>query len=110
MNIKPIPKKLLIHTIKLESASNDDGWGSEHGSPQTIKYVRVEPAKSLRVGGTNNDTIANNIVFIDAVNSSPFIKPKEKDIIEFNLDKRTVIKVKELYDDSKLHHLEVELQ
>lgn len=93
----------------MQRYTDDSGWGSGHGIPQTIENVRVESVKALRTGGTNFDSISNDILFIDAVNSKPFLTPKEKDIINFN-GAREVVEIKTLNSNTGIHHLEVKLK
>ena len=47
--MRPIPKKLLIHTVALYSVT-EDRWGKESpGDGQELQHVRLEPSgKVLR--------------------------------------------------------------
>ena len=43
--MKPIPKKLLIHTVQLQEVNEKDAWGNEIlADPVELQYVRLEPS------------------------------------------------------------------
>ena len=43
--MKPIPKKLLIHTVVLYEKTSIDKWGSENlDDGQVFSTVRIEPS------------------------------------------------------------------
>lgn len=118
MNTEPISKELLIHDIKLFKAKEDSTWGSkEDGNIYdpfvAIYYTRVDHVGNLSKIKTRYDTDTKSVVFIDKTNSSPFIIPKIKDLIEYDvgagIEKRTVVQVNVLSDDVGIHHLEIEL-
>ena len=46
--MKPIPKKLLIHTIMLYEKTSIDKWGSEKlDDGQVLTKVRIEPSNQI---------------------------------------------------------------
>lgn len=108
--IKPIPKRLLIHSIIYREKLPDDGWGGGFAEPVTIENIRVEPARSINRSGNADDIVARNIVFIDRVYSKPFLELKEKSKVEFNGKEYEVNKVSPHYGFKDTpHHYEVEL-
>lgn len=108
--IRPIPRKLLPHTIQYEEYTGGDGWGDEYAPAITINYVRVEPSTYLKRSTSQEEILAKNIVFIDRVSSSPFIMLKEKGRVIFNGTEYEVHKVNPFYTFSNtIHHIEVEL-
>lgn len=46
--MKPISKKLLIHTVTLYKKISTDKWGSEKlDTGQTLSNIRIEPSKQI---------------------------------------------------------------
>ena len=109
--IRPISRRLLPHTIQYEKYIGDDGWGSGgYEEAIEINRVRVEPKSSIRRNNTNEQVEGDYILVIDALNSNPYVEPKEKDKITFNGKKLEVKESKVFYAFSdKPHHLEVGL-
>lgn len=106
---KPIRRSLLIHTVQyLEYKGEDDTWsGSNNYKPAvTIERVRIEPKKTVVLNGNGNSTIMRDLLFHDAVHSTPAVF-KEKSKVVFNGKEMTVSEVSECYDRSRLHHVEV---
>lgn len=110
MAVKQIPKKLLPHVVEWQSYIGESNWsGEQYADPITIYHVRVDDIDSLRLG-SKYDKESSSILFIDAVNSTPFPSIKSKDRVKFGEDTMIVTKVNTLYEFNKLHHLEVELK
>lgn len=107
---RPIPRKLLPHTITYEEYTGGDGWENEYAPPITINHVRVEPSTYLKRSANQEEILAKNIVFIDRVNSNPFTVLKEKGRVTSNGEEYEVHKVDTFYTiGNNVHHLEVEL-
>lgn len=106
--MKPIPKRLLPHTIIVERVSNDDLFGETWAEPFEIHRVNVQHKKKL-VRGANGITIeANTLIFIDAVNSLPAVALKANDKIIFKGTEMHVTSIDILYGDKdNPHHWEV---
>ncbi|MCY8867400.1 minor capsid protein [Bacillus spizizenii] len=112
---KPIPPKLLFHSIEYEEYIDEDqsnGWGGEVSPSQTIQNVRVEPITAITRSNIRDDVEGESIVFIDRLNSKPFIKLKEKSKVKFEGKTYEIHRVKALYDENPgtPHHYEVELK
>lgn len=107
VRIKPIPRRLLTDTIVYQPFVENDGWNDAFGEEQTINNVRKEPVSSINRTSNSEGQQANDVVFIDRVNSSYFpVNAKAKD----RIDGREVVRVKVLKAlDSEPHHLEIEL-
>lgn len=118
--IAPIPVGWLIHSIIRTYDIVKDKWGavieeSEDDvitSPKTqdIIHVRVEPSKKIVKNKENKDVQLHAILFYDALNSSPReIDFQVEDQITFNDSIYNIEVVEPLYDDLKIHHLEIGL-
>lgn len=109
VNVRPIPKRLLLHSIVYTEKVKNDRWGKN--DPVTIDKVLVQPASTLNIKSNRQDVTADHLLFIDRVNSSHFFKMTEGSKVKFgDEDEWIVSKVKTLYalsDDP--HHYEVEL-
>lgn len=114
MLFEPIPKRLLIHEVTYTEPSNV-GDGSMGGSTKpkstVIKNVRFTPTRKRVIKSDNTEVFTNGILFIDSVNSSPFIDINEGGKITFKNKKLNIIGCLESYTDQETpHHLEVQLQ
>ena len=109
--MNPIPKKLLIHTAAAIEKGEPDMWGKcEDVNRTELTFVRVEPSSSLRISKDNNQVQFAAVLFYDCRNSCPAgYDFSHADKIEYNGQQYNILGVKELYDEKKLHHLEVEL-
>ncbi len=108
--IKPIPKKLLIHTVtRLERTT--DRWGEETlKEKEIIKRVRIEPSNKVVRDKNNAEIQISATLFYDCKNSLPRdIQFAEDDIIVFNGQKHKVQTIEPLYDRERLHHIEMGL-
>lgn len=114
VSFSPIPKHLLIHDVIYHPPTSEDDGGMGSGEtpkPIPINHVRFEPKRKKITKIDNSETYTNGILFIDFVNSEPFIMVHEEGVIEFNGRKLSIVEVKELYTmDPTPHHLEVMLQ
>jgi hypothetical protein len=108
--MKPIPKKLLIHTVTVVSDISKETWGNETpGAETVISHVRIEPRSELVIGKQNRQVKLSGLMFYDMVNSSPAHDFSEIDKIDFHGNRYNIAFIKELFDASKLHHLEIGL-
>ena len=101
--MKPISKKLLIHTVTLYKKISTDKWGSEKlDTGQTLSNIRIEPSKQIIRDKNNAEVQLAATLFYDCRNSRP------SDVsIDFNGQKHQIKTVEPLYDNSKLHHYEI---
>jgi len=108
--IRPIPKRLLIHSVTYEEYKEDDGYGDSFADPIEIKNVRVEPKSAIARSNIREDIEGSTLLFLDRRHSSPFLRPVERSRITFNGRRYEVSSVDEFYADSDVvHHLEVTL-
>lgn len=110
--VKPIPKQLLIHSIKYKHYMGNDGWDDTWDDSTTINNVRVEPVSQLNRSSNAEGEQASHVVIVDRVNSSAFPDFAIKSRITFNGgDPREVVDVKPFYGfESSPHHYEIEVR
>jgi|SRR5690625_495295 len=120
MNIRPLPKRWLIHTIIYEEKLKDkDSYGNPlFADPVTIKHVRVDNTTVFSRDTTDTKVLANGIVFVDTTHSTnvpndfveeskiTWIDDKGNDIENYVLKKAA-----DLYypTKNKIHHWELEV-
>ena len=109
--MRPIPRSLLPHTIKLHKEINEDAWGDgEPDEGQIIEYVRMEPSAKIVRDKSGAEIQLAATLFYDCKNSLPGnVSFVVDDIITFNGQKHKVKVVEPLYDRRKLHHYELGL-
>lgn len=113
MNIRPLPKRWLIHEIIYEGYTGQkDDWGNDKfEDPITIKHVRFDDSTVFSRDNTQTKVLANAVIFVDAKYSTPLPDFKEQSKVTFN-DKEFVIqKVVPCYYPTKnaVHHYELEV-
>lgn len=111
MLFKPIPKKLLVHSVIYEKQSDNTAWGGKGNQESvTINRVRFEPDFKTVVTGLNQEHVIKGILYMDACYSEPFIIPKVDDVIIYKEEPLTVVSCEVLYTLSDTpHHVEVTL-
>lgn len=110
MAVRPIPKKLLPHTITVEVHESEGRYGETWAPPVVVKRVRVDPSNYITKNSSGSDTLAQSTLFIDAKNSEPAIVLTVDSKITFDNEVMHVNKVEPLYADSpNVHHWECEL-
>lgn len=109
--MKPIPKKLLIHTVCRYEKFNEDKWGNYADEPKDeIRFVRFEPSSKIVRTVNNAEIQLSATIIYDCKNSRPKgVNFKLDDIITFNGEKHRVQLIEPLYDGQKIHHLEIGL-
>lgn len=107
--MRPIPKKLLIHTVKLYEKASIDKWGSEKlDDGRGLSKVRIEPSNQIVRDKNNSEIQLAATLFYDCCNSQPTgVKFKVDQIIDFNGQKHQIKTIEPLYDNLKLHHYEI---
>lgn len=110
-SIRPIPKKLLIHSVTLHKKASEDVWGKEIlDDGVQLNYVRMEPSSKVVRNKNGAEIQLAATLFYDCHNSRPSETVfQEDDIIVFNGQKHKVQTVEPLYDEKKLHHYEMGL-
>lgn len=107
--MRPIPKSLLIHTVRLHKKINKDKWGKgELDQGVELSHVRIEPSEKIIRDKNNAEIQLSATLFYDCKNSNPRdMKFEKDDLIEFNGVMHRVEVVEPLYDDKRLHHYEL---
>lgn len=109
--MRAIPKKLLIHAVRLQRTISKDRWGEgKTDDGFKLEKVRVEPSSRIVRDKNSAEIQLTATLFYDCRNSTPrdFVF-KEDDIILFNGQKLRVQVIEPLYDGNKLHHYELGL-
>jgi len=109
--IKPIPERLLIHTIQYEEFTRDGAFGEEFKPIVTIPFVLVQPKTQIRRNDAGEEIEIKAIVFIDALNTPNAQPLKEKSKVYFNNREWRVKSCESLYalNPTAPHHYEVML-
>ena len=106
--MRPIPKKLLIHTVTHARIASNDRW--DEGSltdQQELKCVRMEPSSKIVRDKNNAEIQLAATLFYDCKNSRPRgVDFAVDDIILFNGQKHAIQLIEPLYDGKRLHHYE----
>lgn len=114
MSFKPIPKHLLIHEVIYQAPNPDDDGSMGSGelpNPQKIEHVRFTPKRKRIIKTDNTEVLTNGILYVDAVNSKPFVNPSEDGTITFQNRKLKIVECYEVFTDQlNPHHIEVMLQ
>lgn len=112
MLVKPLPKSWLIHTVVYEHYKGTDDWDSpSYELPVAINFVRVDETTVFSRDTTQNRIVAEAVIYVDAVNSSPIPDFKEQSNIVFNGRTMTIKKVVPCYHPNAdvIHHWELEV-
>ncbi len=110
MNIRPIRKSLLIHSITLKTVDEPNIYGEKTFTESTVNHVRVEPVKNkILVGSMDENDISKALLFWDRINSDS-AEFKTLDKVIFKGDEYTIRKINIYFGQMDLiHHLEMEL-
>lgn len=111
MNIRPIPRKLLIHTVIYEEYLGDEAFGESFGAPITVGRVLVQPLHKMRRDPNGEEVEIHSVIFIDSVNT-PLARPfVGKSKVNFNGEDLRVVSCEPLYtlNPDVPHHYEVTL-
>lgn len=113
MYIKPLPKSWLIHSIIYKGIleEKDDYGNPQYGDSILINYVRYDPTVVFSRDNTQNKIVADGVIFVDTVNSTPLPNFKEESTIIFEGRELTLKKVMPCYHPTKntIHHYELEV-
>jgi hypothetical protein len=110
--VRPIPLKLLIHTVTYEEKLKGDGWSDGYAQPVTINHVLVQPASSIQRSSVATEIVYDSVLFFDMQNSTPVTDFVKGSKITLNGgDPMYIEKVNTLYAFGDTpHHLEVGLR
>lgn len=108
--MRPIPRKLLIHTATLKTSASIDAFQKPTHAETALTCVRIEPSNAVIKTKDNTEITLSAVLFYDCTNSLP----KGTDFaleskIVFGGEERMVKSVERFYDHNKLHHLEIGL-
>lgn len=108
--MKPIPKRLLIHSATLHAVT-EDAWQSETLTELAkLERVRIEPVSKLITDKQNRQCTLSAVLFYDCRNSAPkAVQFETGQKLLWNGMEYRVETVEPLYDGGRLHHLEVGL-
>lgn len=111
VDIRAIPKNLLIHTVLLKKIEESDRWGKVQLDNGTeLKYARMEPSSKIIRDKNSAEIQLTATLFYDCKNSRPQnVMFRTDDIVVFNDMKHQIKTVEPLFDGKKLHHYEIGL-
>lgn len=105
-----IPAHLLIHSATLFDVEKDQWGDSQDKIVSELVRVRFEPSTRLIKDAYGTDIQCTALLFVDMVNSYPAnLVISVGQAILWNGQRYIVQDVRRLYDEIKLHHLEVDL-
>lgn len=108
--VRPIPKKLLNHTVTYTPPAEEGPWGGQQGEPQILEHVRLQSSSSVKKTNQNEEKLLAGVLYIDAKHSMPFIEPKSKGTIRYEGKDMIVQNVKAVRAfGPDPHHYKVEL-
>lgn len=105
-----IPAHLLIHSASLNDVIKDDYGFVQDKLVSELVRVRFEPSSHVIKNAYGEDIQCSALLFIDMVNSYPAnLAISVGQSIVWDNNRYIVQDIHRLYDEIKLHHLEVEL-
>lgn len=109
VKMMPIPKRLLIHEVELQTVGEKDSWGKESlTDPVMLNHVRLEPSAKYIRDKQNNEIQLAAVLIYDCKNSRPSgLNFADGQVIAFNSETYQVQMIEALYDGHRLHHYEV---
>ena len=105
---RPIPRRLLIHTVTLSSVTGVDMYGTETVTTTTINRVRLEPVDRTALSSYGEVKDDKYLMFWDATHSTAATF-SQLDKVMYNGVVLTVREVFRASDEKGLHHLEIYL-
>lgn len=104
----------MIHEVLYQAPKTEDDGSMGSGKfpkAQRIEHVRFTPKRKRIIKADNTEVLTNGVIYIDAVNSKPFVNPSEDGTITFQNRKLKIVECYEVYTDQlSPHHIEVMLQ
>lgn len=107
---RPIPVSLLIHSAALNDVITDNYQAEQDNLAAMLYHVRIEPSERVVTNANGTDIQCTAMMFVDAQNSQPpgIVISVGQSVVWEGI-RYKVADVQRLYDETKLHHLEVEL-
>lgn len=113
MRIRPLPKNWLIHQIIYSgyTGKKDDFQKPVYDVPVIINHVRFDDSTVFSRDNSQNKIVAEAVIFVDSVNSSPVPIFKEQSVIIFKGKQYTLKKVVPCYypTEDRVRHWELEV-
>lgn len=118
--LRPIPSRILKHTVTLQVCSGVDTWEAPTWDPIiTLSRVCMQPSNETKKSKDNTEVVLRGVCFVDARRSSP--SGIDLDALQIQSEANgqpmtmtfggstyTVLTVDTLYDDTGiLHHTEL---
>ena len=119
--LRPIPSRILKHTVTLQTCTGVDMWQSPTWEQTTLTRVCMQPSNETKKSKDNTEVVLRGVCFVDARRSTPagidldaMQNQSEANgqpmTLLFNGSQYTVLTVDTLYDDTGiLHHTELGL-
>ncbi|MGN0613555.1 MAG: putative minor capsid protein [Porcipelethomonas sp.] len=109
--MRPIPKKLLIHSAELKKVSTDNPWQEEQTETiAKLERIRIEPFSKLVTSKDNRQITLSAVLIYDCRISRPKNQTfSQGQKIIFNGIEHVIETIEPLYDGGKLHHYELGL-
>ena len=105
---RPIPRRLLIHTVTLSSVTGVDMYGVETVTTTTINRVRLEPVDRTALSTYGEGKDDKYLMFWDPIHSTQATF-KQLDKVTYNGVELTIREVFPAPDERGTHHLEIYL-
>lgn len=110
--LKPIPKKLLIHSGVYTKVTAKDKWGAETGTPTItdLSDIRIEPSSAIKLSKDNKEIQLKSLLFYDCVNSLPIgVSFELENTITFLGTDYIIVSIDPIFALSGIHHYEIGL-
>ena len=119
--LRPIPSRILKHTVTLQTCAGVDMWQAPAWTQTTLGKVCMQPSNETKKSKDNTEVVLRGVCFVDARRSTPagidldaMQSQSEANgqpmTLLFNGSRYTVLTVDTLYDDTGiLHHTELGL-
>lgn len=108
--IKPLPRRLLIHSCTIVRLGKPDKWGNRAEKDRTdLSVIRIETTEERTQDKQNTSKAKSAVLYYDCVLSKPVgYTFKLGDRVTFESENYVIHRIRRL-DTDKPHHYEVEL-
>lgn len=109
--MRPIPRRLLIHSAILYPAGDRDIWGKASGGDKVqMTYVRIDSTSKIVRDKNSAEIQLAAVLFYDCQSSRPCEMSFEQDQqVVFSEQRYRIQTVEPMYDEHGLHHYEIGL-
>ena len=108
--VKPIPRRLLIHSATLSDVSMDAFQSESLATVAELQHIRIEPSTKQITTKDNRQVNLSAVLFYCCKNSRPrgvVFLPGQR--VTFGGAVFRAETIEPIYDDAKLHHYELGL-